>query len=609
MFFKTELFNSLKSVFFLISLLIALFVWFVDPLIDAVLLNEGNLREQLLQPSSSEVYFRSLVSSLIILFGLTGSFLLNRSRQSEKALRIREEDLKNSESKLKEAQRVARIGSWELDLISDTLYWSDEVFRIFDIDPNKFGADNEAFLNAIHPEDRALVDQTYQDAVKNKTSYSIGHRLLLKDGTEKFVHEQAETFYDNEGKPVRSIGTVQDITERKLAAEEKAILEKALHHSQRLETIGTLTGGIAHDFNNILTPILGYSETVKDMVPPSSPMYSMLESISNGAMRATHLVEQILLFSKQTKSPQQPLHLHSVLQEAVKLVRASIPSTIDIRLRIDDTCKQVLADASQMHQIILNLCTNASHAMEENGGTLTVELQEVQVDEATARSHSNLNMGEYVRLTVMDTGCGMENVTLDRIFEPFFTTKDINKGTGMGLSVVNGIVIGHNGAVLVSSEPGKGTTFHVYLPAFNADEPAPAPEMPDTIRRGRETILIVDDEEAIVVMMKAVLEQLGYIVDAQACSLNALKLFQKRADKYDLVISDLTMPDMTGTDLSQQIRGIRSEIPIIIMTGFDCDLNDEKQKQCGIRKVLHKPIRPHELAAVIREVLDKESCS
>ena len=396
---------------------------------------------------------------------------------------------------------------------------------------------------------------------------------------------------------------IRDISRRKQAEADKTKLEEQLRRSQKLETIGTLAGGIAHDFNNILTPIMGYADMALAYLPSTNPLRNDLEAILNGAYRAKDLVEQILLFSRQIEKERKPLGLHLIVKEGLKLIRPSIPTTIDIRQRIDDSCDKIMADPSQMHEVVVNLCTNAWQAMEEKGGTLTIELRQVEVDAATAKSNPNLKEGQHVRLTVSDTGTGMDDAILERIFEPFFTTKAVDKGTGMGLSVVHGIVRGHHGDILVYSEPGKGTTFHVYLPVTSSEKKISKKELA-AIQGGEESILVVDDEEVVLNVVQKMLKRLGYKVDICNRSIDALKTIRRHPEKYHLVISDLTMPDMTGLILSERLQQIRPEFPTIIMTGFGESLQEDILHHYGVHEVTGKPIIIRELAAVIRKVLD-----
>jgi CheY-like chemotaxis protein len=301
----------------------------------------------------------------------------------------------------------------------------------------------------------------------------------------------------------------------------------------------------------------------------------------------------------------KPLKLHLIVKEAIKLLRPSIPSTIEIRQRIDTTCEKILADASQMHQIFINLCTNSFHAMEQKGGVLTIELKQVEVDAVTAQFHPNLEQKEYVRLTVIDTGIGMDDATLDRIFEPFYTTKAINKGTGLGLSVVHGIVRSHHGDIIVYSEAGKGSTFHVYIPISTSTGSDIDIQKAKTIQWGQEHILVVDDEEFVVTMLKKMLERFGYKVEARNSSIEALKAFREKPERYDLVISDLTMPDLTGLELAKELHNVRSELPVIIMTGYGENITGDILDHYSINKIVGKPIEMQKLADAIRSVIDK----
>jgi CheY-like chemotaxis protein len=317
------------------------------------------------------------------------------------------------------------------------------------------------------------------------------------------------------------------------------------------------------------------------------------------------LVEQILLFSKQSEKERQPLALQTQVKEALKLLRPTIPTTIEIRQRIDDSCGKVQADATQIHQVIVNLCTNAWQAMEEYGGTLTIELNQIKIDASTAKLHPDLNEAEYARLSVIDTGPGIDEETLDRIFEPFFTTKSVDKGTGLGLSVVHGIVQSHRGDIHIYSEEGKGSVFHVYLPIFVTQKEKSNLTLSE-IARGSELIMIVDDEMEITNLIKRMLENFGYKVEVFESGIEGLKEFKHNPEKFDLLISDLTMPQMTGLDLADQIHKVNPQFPVLIMTGFGDNITLATQKRYGIKQVIGKPIIIQELITSIRSVLDKQ---
>lgn len=396
---------------------------------------------------------------------------------------------------------------------------------------------------------------------------------------------------------------VSEVIVRYQAEEEKARLEEQLRRSQKLETIGTLAGGIAHDFNNILAPILGYADMALLNLQPDNPMYDYLRQILKSAFRAKELVEQILLFAKQSEKERHPLALQPLINESLKLLRPTIPATIEIRHHIDPKCEKVLADPSQIHQAIVNLCTNAFHAMQISGGTLTINLNQITIDEASSLHHANLPVGKYARLSVIDTGHGMDKSTLNRIFEPFFTTKSVDKGTGLGLSVVHGIVQSHGGNVEVESELERGSKFHVYLPIAK-DATLKNSTSTQSVVGGKESILIVDDDDAVATIVAKMLKTLGYVVEFRTSSEAALQAFRSEPNKYDLLISDLTMPDMTGLDLAQQVLQVQPGLPVMIMTGYGDNLTENTRKKFGIKQVLGKPIMMSDLASAVREILD-----
>jgi PAS domain S-box-containing protein len=449
---------------------------------------------------------------------------------------------------------------------------------------------------------KALKEFTMILSGKDRPPFEL--TILRKDKNLLFMEANPRLITQHKKKPIVQV-IFRDITDRKKAEEEKTKLEKQLRRAQKLETIGTLAGGIAHDFNNILTPILGYTDIVLSSLNPSDPLFEDLQHVMAGANRAKDLVQQILTFSRQIEQKHRPLKLHLLVKEAIKLLRPSIPSIIEIREQIDSACEEIQADPSQMHQVLVNLCTNGFHSMEQKGGVLTIEMKQVRVDRATAQFHPNLKQKEYVRLTVSDTGTGMDETTLDRIFEPFFTTKDIDKGTGLGLSVVHGIVRSHQGDIIVYSKPGKGSTFHVYLPVMKTAAEA-GKKKPQKIKGGSESILVVDDEELVIDVLVKMLEHLGYKVSASESGLKALKTFHHRPDKFDLVISDLTMPDMTGLELVKQLHKVRSDLPVIIMTGFGESVTGDILDHYGISAVIGKPIELQKLGAEIRKIFNNK---
>ncbi|MBW2166481.1 MAG: response regulator [Deltaproteobacteria bacterium] len=425
----------------------------------------------------------------------------------------------------------------------------------------------------------------------------------LKNGKE-----EPHAFYvvrtpklDNNGNIEYVVCTAHDITERKRMEKEKKKLEARLRQAQKMEAIGTLAGGIAHDFNNILFPILGYSEMLMNDAPDNSDLKRDLSMIFNGTKRARDLVKQILAFSRQREYDLKPIKVHLVVKEALKLIRSSIPATIDIMQNIID-CELVMADYTQIHQVAMNLLTNAYHAMEKKGGKLKVTLKEVDL---RADDLKGMPPGTYVRLTISDTGIGMDQSTIDRIFDPYFTTKKEGKGTGLGLAVVHGIIKSHGGHISVYSELGKGSEFHVYLPVIKAQQETKQIEI-QPIKKSNERILVVDDEKMVVEIQQKMLKRLGYDVTSCTSSVEALKAFQANPDNFDLIITDMTMPDMTGDQLAQKIMEIRTDIPIILCSGFSEKMSNEKAKSLGIKEFLMKPVLIKDLSITIRRTLDSK---
>jgi signal transduction histidine kinase/ActR/RegA family two-component response regulator len=418
-----------------------------------------------------------------------------------------------------------------------------------------------------------------------------------KDGTEFPMLMNSIVIKNKNAIPQYIATTAIDLTVQKK-------LEEQLQQALKMESIGTLAGGIAHDFNNILFPIVGYAEMLLMDTPEDSPVRESLNQIYTSALRAKSLVKQILTFSRQESGELILMKMQPIVKEALKLIRSTIPTTIEIIQDINPDCGVIKADPTQIHQIVMNLATNAYHAMEETGGELKVSLKQVELGEYDIIT-PDMTPGFYACLTVADTGVGMDKNLTDKIFDPFFTTKAIGKGTGMGLSVVHGIVISMNGAIQVYSEPGKGTQFHVYFPIEKKSFEEKNTQAKEPIQGGTEQILLVDDEEAILSMEKRMLERLGYQVTSRTSSLEALEAFHDSPDKFDLVITDMAMPNMPGDKLSVELTKIRPDIPILLCTGFSETMSEEKATSLGIKGFLLKPIVMKDLAQKIREVLDE----
>ncbi len=438
----------------------------------------------------------------------------------------------------------------------------------------------------------------------NKQGSQEGNTIYFKKNGEKIYLEYKSVLVQPEkGEPFIS-GTGRDVTEKILSERKLAKLQEQVAQSQKMESIGTLAGGIAHDFNNILFPIVGYTEMLLEDTPEDSPTRDSLNQIYTSALRARSLVKQILTFSRQESGELKLMKMQPIVKEALKLIRSTIPTTIEIKQDINPDGGVIKADPTQIHQIIMNLATNAYHAMEDTGGELKIRLKEIELGEHDILK-PDMKPGIYACLTITDTGRGMDKALTRKIFDPFFTTKEKGKGTGMGLSVVHGIVTNMNGAIQVYSEPGEGTQFHVYLPVEKNLSEEQIIHSKTEIQGGIEQILLVDDEEAILTMEKRMLERLGYQVASCTSSLEALEVFRSSPDKFDLIITDMAMPNMPGDKLSAELIKIRPGIPILLCTGFSETMSEEKATFLGIKGFLWKPIVMKDLAHKIHEVLDQ----
>jgi signal transduction histidine kinase len=421
-----------------------------------------------------------------------------------------------------------------------------------------------------------------------------GHdEVELVDGT--ILDRYTAPVRDKAGKHYGRIWSFRDITERRK-------LELQVQQAQKMESIGQLAGGIAHDFNNILSAIVGNLYLAKADIADPAAAVSHLEEISLAAQRATELVNQILTFSRQGKQDRVPIKLNHVVIEALKLLRASVPASIRIQTELTET-PAVLANAGAIHQLIMNLGTNAWHAMRDQQGELKVEMCMMEVDEDFAKTHPDLHAGRYVQLSVSDTGSGMDPMTLKRIFDPFFTTKPVGQGTGLGLAVVHGIMKSHDGGIWVYSQPGEGTTFHLYFPVIETEAVIHAVETKPIPRGNGERILFVDDEVMLASLGKRVLELLGYHVTAKTSPLEALAAVRAEPDAFALVITDLTMPGMDGGRLGSQLLLIRPELPIIITTGYSRSMTAELAAELGFRQLLHKPSTARTLGEAVHNAL------
>lgn len=472
-----------------------------------------------------------------------------------------------------------------------------------------FGKTRESVVNqkwqpVIHSDDLPMIEKELTRLSPQNPVVIIENRVYAAGGELRWVQFSNKAFFDkNEAiLEIQSVG--RDITDKKNAEEDRKKMEAQLIQSQKMESIGTLAGGIAHDFNNILSPIVGHSEMLMEDLPENSPLRSGIRDIYTAALRARDLVRQILTFSRRDKLEPRLIQLEPVAKDALKLIRATIPKTIQIEHYFEPGCGLVQADPTQIHQIVMNLATNAFHVVDEHTGRIVVSLSGSRIPNGSFPP-PGLEGKQLVCLAVADNGPGMTQEVLDRIFEPFFTTKERGKGTGMGLSVVHGIVKSLDGMIDVDSSPGKGTEFRVYLPVASGISEIRLPDSGQDMAQGNERILLVDDEASITVMTKKSLERFGYTVTAFTKSTEALEAFRQTPDQYDLVITDMAMPEISGDRLIEALIRIRPGIPVILCTGLNDSLIEDRIRRLGIRGFLMKPMEMRALAWKIREILDQ----
>lgn len=539
------------------------------------------------------------LSALALMLGIAA--LSRRHLRAINAALLRERDtldaLRRSGARLEEAQRLAKIGSWELDHATGILEWSGEAYRIFERTPGPGGVAYAEFLRAVHPDDRDSANQAFGGAVRQKIPYEAAYRLLLVDGRVKDVQAEGRTLYDDLGNAVRSFGTVQDVTDR-------VRMEAQLLQSQKMESVGRLAGGIAHDFNNLLTAMLGNATLAMDGLSPDDERYGLLAEIIRAATSAASLTRQLLTFSRQQMIDPRVLNLNDVIARLRHMLQRLIGENIDLQVTASPSLGQVKIDPVQIEQIIINLAVNARDAMPD-GGTLMLQTADVELDEDYCQTHPHARPGAFVVLSVSDTGTGISDQDKARIFEPFYTTKGPGQGTGLGLAVVYGAVKQHRGTIEVYSERGKGTSFKILLPRFDEQPeplghaPAPAPT------GGTETIVLVEDEAGVREVAVRLLRRQGYTVHAYESGDRALERLPELSDAIDLLVTDVVMPGVNGQILAERIRSLRPGIKVLFASGYAESLVVHQGILDEGIEFIPKPYTSEQLARRVREALDR----
>ena len=523
-------------------------------------------------------------------------------------LKQKVESLEDEARKRRKAEEELRMAKFSVDHTAVGIFWIKEDASLIYVNDHACKALGYPYaeliakrITDIDPDFPPERWPAHWEALKQQGTFTFVTKHQKKDGTIIPVEVTVNYLeYDGIG---YNFAYATDISKRLQAEEEKWQLEAQLRQAHKMEAIGTLAGGIAHDFNNLLAAILGYANLAKTAIPDDNPAKNKIEELLKAANRAKDLVKQILSFSHKRGQEKLPVDVCHIVSDSLTLLRASIPTSVRINENIDANCGLVMADPTQTHQILMNLCTNAFQAMEEDGGVLTVSARAVELTADDLKNRPNLRQGGYIQLTVQDTGAGIDPENLDKIFDPYFTTKGVGKGSGMGLAVVAGIVRSHDGIIEVDSKLGRGTIFNVYLPQTNGQGLQPPEEIAD-FPTGNERILLVDDEVSVADVTRQRVEQLGYRVTAKTSSEEALELFRIQAENFDLVITDQTMPELTGDKFSRELLKIRPDMPIIICTGYSSKMNAARAKSIGIRAFIMKPVDMFELAVTIRNVLD-----
>jgi PAS domain S-box-containing protein len=568
------------------------------PLVIAV----GRDTASVLDPWRDETYRVAGRAVFIMLLGALAITLvvrqLRRIERGERALR-------ESEERYALAMEGANEGHFDWNFDEGPSFLSPQMKLLHGRRTDAPVTTRDAWLAGvdIHPDDVARLEAAVRGHFEGRSDrFEAEYRVRHPDGEWHWLQVRGRCFRDASGRVHRFVGSAMDITARKTAENEKERLEIQLRQSQKMEAMGTLAGGIAHDFNNILGAILGYGELAQKAAPEGGAVRRYLDNVMHAGGRAKALVERILAFSRSGMGERGPINVQAVIEETLDLLSASLPPGVRLEKRLEAGNAAVVGDASQLHQVAMNLCTNALQAM-ENGGVLEVTLALEEVAQDRRLTHGNLAPGAYVRLCVKDTGSGIPRHVLDRMFDPFFTTKGVGEGTGLGLSLVHGIVADLDGAIDVHTIVGRGTTFTIWLP-LAGEAKAPSTHDAATLPRGDgQTVMIVDDEKPLVALAEETLAELGYEPVGFSSSIAALAAFRAAPQRFDILLTDETMPDLVGTDLAREIRQLRPDIPIVLMSGYSGPQLHERASGIGIREILRKPLQSMDIAECLGRIL------
>ena len=515
-----------------------------------------------------------------------------------------EEALRQSEQRYQLAVAGVNQGVWDWDLASDMVFMSARAQELVGREPGPpLRPRREWIAHAEYfPEDRARVRQALADYLRGATrTFEVEYRMRHASAAWHWYHDRGVALRDETGRPYRMAGSIEDVTDRKQAEAQRDRLEGQLRQAQKLEAMGTLAGGVAHDFNNILAAILGYGGMAQKAAAPGTSLRRYIDAALSAGMRAKSLVERILAFSRSGMGERVPVHVQSVVAEVLDIVEGALPAGVTLERRLAAGDAAVLGDPTQLHQVVMNLCTNAVQAI-EGEGRVSVSTDTVALDRPRLVTTCSLPEGDYIRLRIEDSGKGIDPVVIDRIFDPFFTTKSVGVGTGLGLSLVHGIVTDLGGGIDVENRPGAGAVFTVYVPRQGSVESSAKIEEP--LRPGGgETIMLVDDETALVSLGEEMMAELGYEAVGFSSSTTALESFRRAPDRFDAVLSDEAMPGMTGSELAEQIHRIRPDIPIVLMTGFTSAALTARARDAGVVEVLAKPLVARDIARCLANAL------